>query len=62
MAFFYFLLPHRQYLLGDFGSGAMLLAFGMVCAQFESRISRKGQVVDPAVVAGSVLLMAILHA
>ena len=45
-------------LLGDFGGGGMLLAFGMVCALFEARQSGLGQVVDAAVVDGSAALMA----
>src|SRR5262245_56129042 len=46
-------------LVGDFGGGGMLLAFGMVCALFEAQRSGKGQVVDAAMVDGSVALMAM---
>lgn len=45
-------------LVGDFGGGGMLLAFGMICALFEARESGKGQVVDAAMVDGSAALMA----
>jgi alpha-methylacyl-CoA racemase len=43
-------------LVGDFGGGGMMLAFGMVCAMLEARISGAGQVVDGAMVDGSALL------
>ncbi len=43
-------------LVGDFGGGGMMLAFGMVCAMLESRISGTGQVVDGAMIDGSALL------
>jgi alpha-methylacyl-CoA racemase len=46
-------------LIGDFGGGGMLLAFGMVCALFEAQRSGKGQVVDAAMVDGSIALMAM---
>lgn len=45
-------------LVGDFGGGGMLLAFGMACALFEARGSGKGQIVDAAMVDGSAALMA----
>lgn len=48
-------------MLGDFGGGGMLLAFGIACALFESKISGKGQVVDAAIVDGSTLLTAMLR-
>jgi len=44
-------------LVGDFGGGGLLLAFGMVCALLEARISGRGQVVDTSMVEGSALLM-----
>lgn len=44
-------------LVGDFGGGGMLLAFGLVCAILEAKTSGKGQVVDAAMVDGSALLM-----
>jgi len=43
-------------LVGDFGGGGLLLAFGMVCALLEGRASGVGQVVDGAMVDGSALL------
>jgi len=46
-------------LVGDFGGGGMLLAFGMVCALFEAQRSGRGQVVDAAMVDGSIALMAM---
>lgn len=46
-------------LIGDFGGGGMLLAFGMVCALFEARQSGKGQVVDAAILDGAAALMAM---
>src|SRR5256885_10885351 len=39
-------------LVGDFGGGAMLLAFGLMCALLEARSSGRGQVVDAAMVDG----------
>jgi alpha-methylacyl-CoA racemase len=44
-------------LVGDFGGGGMLLAFGLVCALLEARAPGRGQVVDAAMVDGSALLM-----
>jgi alpha-methylacyl-CoA racemase len=43
-------------LVGDFGGGGMLLAFGMVCGLLEAQRSGKGQVVDAAMVDGAALL------
>ena len=43
-------------LVGDFGGGGMLLAFGIACALVESQRSGKGQVVDAAMVDGASLL------
>jgi len=39
-------------LVGDFGGGGLLLAFGMVCALLESRNSGRGQIVDAAMIDG----------
>ncbi len=44
-------------LVGDYGGGAMFLAFGMVTAFFERERSGKGQVVDAAMVDGAAFLM-----
>ena len=43
-------------LVGDFGGGGMLLAFGIACALVEAKSSGKGQVVDAAMVDGASLL------
>lgn len=43
-------------LVGDFGGGGMLLAFGIACALVEARASGRGQVVDAAMVEGAGLL------
>jgi len=48
-------------LVGDFGGGGLLLAFGMVCALLERVRSGKGQVVDAAMVDGAAALMTIFH-
>jgi alpha-methylacyl-CoA racemase len=48
-------------LVGDFGGGGMLLAFGMVCALLEARRSDHGQVVDAAMVDGAASLMAMVY-
>ncbi len=48
-------------LVGDFGGGGMLLAFGMACALFEAQKSGRGQVVDAAMVDGSAALMAMMY-
>ena len=49
-------------LVGDFGGGGMLLAFGMVCGLLEAAKSGKGQVVDAAMVDGAALLMDMFSA
>ena len=49
-------------LVGDFGGGGMLLAFGMVAALLEAARSGEGQVVDAAMVDGSASLMTMIHA
>jgi alpha-methylacyl-CoA racemase len=48
-------------LVGDFGGGGLLLAFGIVCALVERQSSGKGQVVDAAMVDGAAVLMTIFH-
>ena len=48
-------------LVGDFGGGGMLLAYGIVCALVERSVSNKGQVVDAAMVDGASSLMAMLY-
>jgi alpha-methylacyl-CoA racemase len=47
-------------LVGDFGGGGMLLAFGLVCALLEAGRSGQGQVVDAAMVDGSASLMTMV--
>jgi len=48
-------------LLGDFGGGGMLLAFGMLAALWEAQKSGKGQVVDAAIVDGTATLAAMIY-
>ena len=48
-------------LVGDFGGGAMMLAFGVVCALLEARKSGQGQVVDAAMTDGAALLGAMMY-
>jgi len=48
-------------LVGDFGGGGMLLAYGVVCALLEAGRSGRGQVVDAAMVDGAALLMGFFH-
>ncbi len=49
-------------MVGDFGGGGMLLAFGIVCALLEARASGHGQVVDAAMVDGAAVMMAMFWA
>ena len=46
-------------LIGDFGGGGMLLAYGLVCGMLETQKSGKGQVIDAAMVDGAASLMAM---
>jgi alpha-methylacyl-CoA racemase len=48
-------------LVGDFGGGGMLLAFGIACGIIEARTSGKGQVVDAAMVDGTAVLTTFMH-
>jgi alpha-methylacyl-CoA racemase len=48
-------------LVGDFGGGGMMLAFGVVCAMLEARASGRGQVVDAAMTDGAALLGAMTY-
>ncbi|MFT5441167.1 MAG: alpha-methylacyl-CoA racemase [Myxococcota bacterium] len=48
-------------LVGDFGGGGMLLAYGVVCGLVERGISGQGQVIDAAMVDGAALLMTMFH-
>jgi alpha-methylacyl-CoA racemase len=47
-------------LVGDFGGGAMLLLTGVLAALLESKGSGKGQVVDAAIVDGTVALLGMM--
>jgi alpha-methylacyl-CoA racemase len=49
-------------MVGDFGGGGMLLAYGVVCALLEAQRSGKGQVIDAAMVDGSAVLMSMFWA
>jgi alpha-methylacyl-CoA racemase len=49
-------------LIGDYGGGGMLLAFGVVCGVLEAQRSGRGQVVDAAMVDGASVLMTMTHA
>jgi alpha-methylacyl-CoA racemase len=46
-------------LIGDFGGGGMLLAFGVACGLIEAARSGRGQVIDAAMVEGASLLAAM---
>jgi alpha-methylacyl-CoA racemase len=48
-------------LIGDYGGGGLLLAFGVVCGLLEARSSGRGQVVDAAMVDGAALFTTVLH-
>ncbi len=47
-------------IVGDFGGGGMLMAFGVACALVEAGRSGAGQVIDAAMVDGSAILMAMM--
>jgi alpha-methylacyl-CoA racemase len=47
-------------LLGDFGGGGLMLAFGMVSALLAVRAGKPGQVIDCAITDGSALLMTMI--
>lgn len=48
-------------LVGDFGGGGLLLAFGIVAALFEASRSGRGQVVDAAMVDGAAILSTMIY-
>jgi alpha-methylacyl-CoA racemase len=48
-------------LVGDYGGGALYLAFGLMAALFERQRSGLGQVVDAAMVDGASSLLSIFH-
>ncbi len=47
-------------LVGDFGGGGMMMAFGVACALVESGRTGQGQVIDAAMVDGAATLMAMI--
>jgi alpha-methylacyl-CoA racemase len=47
-------------LVGDFGGGGMLLAFGVVCGILEASRSGQGQVVDAAMIDGAAVLASMI--
>lgn len=53
-------VPPLNY-VGDFGGGAMLLAFGILAALRETERSGRGQVIDAAMTDGAALLSAMLY-
>ncbi len=53
-------VPPLNY-VGDYGGGAMLLAFGVLAALHEARTSGRGQVVDAAMTDGAALLSALFY-
>jgi len=48
-------------LVGDFAGGAMMLAFGVMCALWEAKASGRGQVVDAAMTDGVATLAAMIY-
>ncbi|HEY5339040.1 MAG TPA: CaiB/BaiF CoA-transferase family protein, partial [Rhizomicrobium sp.] len=48
-------------LVGDFGGGALYLAFGVACGIIEAKKSGKGQVVDAAMTDGAASLMTMFY-
>lgn len=48
-------------LIGDFGGGGLLLAFGVVCGLLEARETGLGQVIDAAMTDGSAVLSTMMH-
>ena len=53
-------VPPLNY-VGDFGGGAMLLAFGVLAALYEAQRSGRGQVIDAAMTDGAALLSAMMY-
>ena len=48
-------------LVGDYGGGALFLAFGLLAGIIRARETGEGQVIDAAMTDGSALLMAVFH-
>ncbi|MDB6105724.1 MAG: CoA transferase [Gammaproteobacteria bacterium] len=53
--------PPPLNLVGDYGGGALYLAFGLVAALLERERSGRGQVVDAAIVDGTASIMSLFH-
>jgi alpha-methylacyl-CoA racemase len=49
-------------MVGDFGGGGMLMAYGIVCGLLEAQRSGQGQVIDCAMVDGAAALMSMFWA
>ncbi len=54
--------PPPLNIVGDFGGGAMMLAFGITSALLHARSSGQGQVVDAAMTDGTALLSTVAYA
>jgi alpha-methylacyl-CoA racemase len=48
-------------LVGDFGGGGLILAFGIACALLEAKTSGQGQVIDAAMVDGAAVLTTFIY-
>ena len=48
-------------MVGDYGGGGMILAYGVVCALLSAQKTGRGQVIDCAMIDGSALLMAAFY-
>ena len=48
-------------LLGDFGGGGMMLAYGIACGLLRARTTGKGDVIDAAISDGTAALMGFIH-
>jgi alpha-methylacyl-CoA racemase len=48
-------------LVGDFGGGGLMLAFGLLAGLLEAKASGQGQVIDAAMVDGAASLMTMTH-
>jgi len=53
--------PPPLNLVGDFGAGGMMAAFGTVCGMLESKQSGRGQIVDAAMLDGTNVLGAMMY-
>ncbi|SEJ98058.1 CaiB/BaiF CoA transferase family protein [Paraburkholderia diazotrophica] len=48
-------------MIGDFGGGGMLLAFGVLSALHQAKLSGQGQVVDASICEGAALLASLMY-